>query len=130
MNYNNNEKNKEIKDMNIYINMFIDELNKDSKIIIMDKIKTLQYQRINQIKLISKLKNKINKLKKALIIKKDFWDIIVFESCDIEIQEYDSIIRPISENIKRTEYDMNESIYMLVDYLYRYVNWFFENNFY
>ena len=56
MNYDNNEKNKEIKDMNIYINMFIDELNKDSKIIIMDKIKTLQYQRINQIKLISKLK--------------------------------------------------------------------------
>ena len=38
------------------------ELNEDSKIILLNKIKTLQYQRIYQAKLIHKLKQNIKKL--------------------------------------------------------------------
>ena len=139
MDCDNNKIIKEIKNMYKYINTFNKELNKDSKIIIFDKIKTLQDQRSYQINLINKLNKKIKKLKNGLIIKKNFWNIIVFESCDTTIQEFDSLILPISKNIKNTENDMNESISMLIeakkiisqiDYLYRYINWFFYNNFY
>ena len=114
------------------------ELIKYSKSTLLDKIKILLYQRIYQTKLIDKLTRKIKKLKKALIIKKNFWNTIVFESCDMEILEFDSLIFPISKNIKRTENDMNESVIMLVeekkkmsqiDSSYIYITCFFEKKY-
>ena len=135
---NNNNQSIEIEYMNKHIHILIDELNKNSKIMVIDKLNNLRHQRIHQAIVIRKLTKKIKNLKNILIIIKNIWIITAFEKCETTIQEFDFKILPISENIKKTEYNLTETESILlvekikieqIDNSYKDIEIYLANNF-